>query len=108
MPKVKVFNDNIHPLEEMFKGEKVYIAAKDFWRDKAGNIKEMDIYEANDYRGQYAPVPFDGSGKMIDDAKYYKIIKMIPVDTDLEEEEEDDTPTYKCMAKECKHVSPSS
>lgn len=107
MPKVKVYNFNCHPLNEMFKGEEVHIGANDYWRDKAGKIKEVDIYEANDYRGQYCPVPFDGSGKMLEDAKYYKKIRLEPIKEDIDEVE-DDSPSFKCMAESCKHVSPSS
>jgi hypothetical protein len=105
MNKVYIYNKNAYPLREMFKGEEVTLAANDFWRDKAGNKKEIDIFEANDFRGQYHPVPFDGSGKMINDPKYFKMIEMIPVShTEVKEEL---TPTFKCMAKDCKHVSPS-
>lgn len=104
--KVYLKNTNNYPLRELFKGEEVLISANDFWRDKGGEKKELDIFEANDFRGQYHPVPFDGSGKMINDPKHFKMIEMIPVPgqdgvpTELK-------PTYKCMAKECKHVSPS-
>lgn len=98
--KVKVFNDNVHPLNEMFKGEKMSIAAKDYWREADGRIKVMDVFEANDYRGQYAPVPFDGSGKMIGDPRYFKMIKMEIVDGDITTS----IPSHKCMAKECRFV----
>lgn len=104
--KVYVYNGNEYPLRELFKGEQVDIAAKDYWRDKTGEKKKIDIYEANDFRGQYHPVPFDGSGKMLNDPKHYKIIKMEPVDQ-VTEEAIPDKPSFKCMAKECKHVSPS-
>lgn len=106
MSKVYVYNDNIHPLEEQFKGNKVHIAAEDYWRDAKGQKLAMDIYEANDFRGQYHPVPFDGSGKIIDDAKYYKKIKMEPV-ADQAGEIVDVQTGVKCMFKECKHVSAS-
>lgn len=106
--KVTVYNMNIHPLHEMFKGEEILIEPQDYWRDKKGNIKELDIYEANDFRGQYHPVPFDGSGKMINDPKHFKMLKMDPVDKMETSDDEDDAPAFKCMAKECKHVSPSS
>lgn len=89
----------------MFKGEEMTIQANDFWRDKNGNKKEFDVFEANDYRGQYRPVPFDGSGKMVNDPKYYKMIELVPVGGSVIKEEP--TSTFKCMAKDCKHVSPS-
>ncbi len=107
--KVKVFNKNVHPLKEIFKGNEVFIAAQDYWRDEKGKVKVMDVYEANDYRGQYAPVPFDGSGKMIDDPRHFKMIELQRTDSDRETDEtEDKTSIHKCMAPSCKHVSPSS
>ena len=106
MPKVYVKNTNVHPLRELFKGEEVVILANDFWRDKQGNKKELDIFEANDFRGQYHPTPIDGDGKMVNDPRYYKMIEMIPVDKP-EEEINTEPVGFKCMAPGCKHVSPS-
>lgn len=107
--KVRIKNTNCHPLHELFKGEEVKIEAGDYWRDKSGKVKEIDIFEANDFRGTYKPVPFDGSGKMLEDPKYYKKILMEPVcDESDVSDDEDDSPVFKCMAKECKHISPSS
>ena len=108
MAKVTVFNTNVHPLKEMFKGEEVYIEAQDYWRDKKGKIKELDQFEANDYRGQYAPVPFDGSGKMVNDPRYFKMLKIEPVDGTEIGNASTEPVGYKCMAKECKHISPSA
>lgn len=102
--KVYVFNDNTHPLDELFKGEPIHIDPKDYLRDKSGNKKVMDIFEANDYRGQYKAVPFDGSGKMLDDAKYHKKVKLIPIDAEQKIEPQ---PGHLCMHKGCSHVSPS-
>lgn len=104
--KVRVFNDNTHPLHEIFKGEEVKLESKDYWRDKNGKIKEMDIYEANDFRGQYHAVPFDGSGKMLSDSKYYKMIKIEKVSE--ESALETAANVFTCMMKGCKHVSPST
>lgn len=102
--KVFVKNDNVYPLREIFKGEEITIDSGDFWRDKKGNKREVDIFEANDFRGQYHPVPIDGSGQMLkDDPKYHKKISMHPVnDVTLVQ-----APTFKCMAPDCAHVSPS-
>jgi hypothetical protein len=104
--KVRVFNANVHPLKELFKGNEVSIAPQDYWRDEKGNIKIMDIYEANDYRGQYSPVPFDGSGKMLNDPRYFKMLRLEPV-SDAEEVRAA-APQFKCMAKECKHTASSA
>jgi len=105
--KVFIKNINGYPLRELFKGEEVTIAANDFWRDKGGKKKELDIYEANDFKGQYHPVACDMSGKMINDPKHYKMLELIPVDAS-EVKTESDSPAYRCMAKDCKHVSPSA
>lgn len=105
MSNVFIYNKNVYPLRELFKGDEVTINANDFWRDKDGNKKEFDQFEANDFRGQYHSRPSDGSGKMIDDAKYYKMIELVPVGGVQIKEEP--TSTFKCMAKDCKHVSPS-
>ena len=107
MAKVYLKNTNDYPLVEMFKGEKVEILANDYWRDKKGEKKILDIYEANDFRGQYHPVPFDGSGKMEDHPKYYKKVAMEPCDDEGYSVITADS-GFKCMAKECKHVSASS
>ncbi len=104
--KVYILNKNVYPLREMFKGLEVTIEPNDFWRDKAGNKKEFDLFEANDFRGQYRPVPMDGSGKMLGDAKYFKMIEMVPVDGGKDKSSSAES-SYRCMAKDCKHVSPS-
>jgi hypothetical protein len=105
MNKVYIFNKNDYPLREIFKGEEVTILAKDYWRDKQGNKKELDLFEANDFRGQYHPVPMDMSGRMINDPRNYKMIDMIPVEGAATVM--DTTPAYRCMARDCKHISPS-
>lgn len=104
--KVTVFNKNTHPIKEIFKGEEVFIGPQDYWRTKDGKVKEMDIFEANDYRGQYAMVPFDGSGKMINDPRYFKMIELRPVvqEADDHEDFEDSSTNFKCMATNCKFV----
>ena len=102
MAKVKVFNDNIHPFKSTFKGEDVLIASKDYWRDKRGEVKEMDIFEANDFKGAYHnPVP-DSSGAQ--DPKSYKMIKLEPLTT-ATAHEAPEIETFTCM--QCKHASPS-
>ncbi len=104
--KVKIYNLNTHPLKEIFKGNEVLIEAQDYWRDKKGNIREFDIYEANDFRGQYHPVESDGSGKNTNDPKHFKMLRMDPVG-DASPIVETEPSGFKCMAAGCKHVSPS-
>lgn len=105
--KVYIKNTNVHPLKELFKGEEVNIEAGDFWRDKKGNKKELDVFEANDFRGTYHPVPFDGSGKMLNDPKYFKMIEMVPVGGSEKDFSNETIDLHRCMVKDCKHVSPS-
>lgn len=66
--QVKVWNDNTHDLVELFKGNKVMIPAKSFI--------EMEYYEAGEFKGQYHPRPVDNDGKMVDDAKHYKMVRI--------------------------------
>lgn len=101
--KVKVFNENVFPLKQYFKGEDIEIEPEDYWRDKKGKIKEIDQFEANEFRGAYLPVPVDGSGKMVNEPRYHKKIRIEAIDYDA--------PTVidipKCMAQGCKHVAVS-
>lgn len=103
MPKVTVFNDNVHPLREMFKGDPVEIAAKDYWRDAKGEIREVDFYEATEFKGQYRPMPSDGSGHRVEDSKYHKILKITPVDAQGAQAVTE-VVMHKCMARECRFV----
>lgn len=51
---VRVYNDNVHPYYEKFKGEDVSIPARGF--------VEMDFFEAVEFRGTYSPIQVDGGG----------------------------------------------
>jgi len=104
--KVYVFNDNVHPIREIFKGEQMEIGAKSFWLNKDGSKKLMDVFEANEYAKQYRPVPCDMSGKMEESSKFYKMIRLIPETT--EATKPNDAPIFRCMAKDCTHISPSA
>lgn len=68
MPKVSVFNDNIHPYTERFKGDDITIPAK-------GSI-EMDWEEAVQFAGQMGRgiAPIGGDGRP--DARYFKMIRV--------------------------------
>lgn len=63
---VKVWNDNIHDLDETFKGDKILIPA--------GKYIEMDPYEANDFKGQYKQRVLDASG--LQDPKSFKMVRI--------------------------------
>lgn len=108
--KVYVYNANTYPHRATFKGEEITLGAKDYWKDKDGSKKVFDIYEANDFKGQYSAVPCDGSGKMVPDPKYFKIIELHPVPNTESDSvlKIDEATGFKCMALNCKHVSPSA
>lgn len=70
MPLVKVFNDNIYPHKERFKGEMVEIPA--------GGYVEMEWEEAMDFRGQFtgiAPIGANGAP----DERFFKKIRVEPL-----------------------------
>jgi hypothetical protein len=50
--RVKVWNDNVHPYTEIFKGDKIYIEAKSFI--------EMEEDEALQFQGKFSPPIYDG------------------------------------------------
>lgn len=66
MAKVRVWNDNVHPYKELFKGDQISIGPKKFI--------EMDEEEANQFRGTFAPMVFDADGN--DMPEGYKMIRI--------------------------------
>lgn len=91
--QVKVWNDNIYPLKQLFKGNSVLIPAKSFI--------EMEFYEAHEFLGTYHPVDYDADGKQ--DPKSYKMLRV---------EREDAVKGIQAKIKKnlcivCKHESPS-
>lgn len=64
--RVKVWNDNVHDIKEKFKGDDIFIKAKGFI--------EMELFEANDYRGQYYPMILGSDGTQ--DPKSFKMIRI--------------------------------
>jgi hypothetical protein len=97
--KVKVFNDNVHDFKSNFKGDPVFIKAKSYWTEKNGEPRVMDLYEANDFRGDYHPI-MKGANEEAD-PKSYKMIRLevVGVETAAVQAE------HVCM--QCKHKSPS-
>jgi hypothetical protein len=63
---VKVWNDNVYPHKETFKGEEINIPA--------GSFVEMDYIEAVEFKGQFTAPKTDASGKP--DAKFFKKIRV--------------------------------
>jgi hypothetical protein len=67
MSKVKLWNDNVHPHTEDFKGIKITIPA--------GSYVEMDWEEAVELKGQFTPMaPADAPES--EKAKYYKMLRI--------------------------------
>lgn len=63
---VKVWNDNVHPFTQKFKGDTIHIPAKSFI--------EMAYDEAISFKGKPYPRAFDGMGQQ--DPKSYKMIRV--------------------------------
>lgn len=100
MNRVTVFNDNTYPLKQMFKGDTVEIGAKDYWRDANGKPRVMDVYEAAEFKGAYLPTPLDTNGRLADDPRYYKILKLEPAG----EGARGPSREFVCMAQGCKEA----
>lgn len=66
MAQVRVWNDNVHPYEELFKGEKIKIPPKSFI--------QMDMEEAVHFRGTMPPLLKRGDGTQ--DPLSYKMIRI--------------------------------
>lgn len=71
MPKVKVWNDNVHPHTEMFKGDQIHIPPKSFI--------EMEWEEAIEFKGQFTGIKRRG-----DDSPDPTGFKMIRVEAPSE------------------------
>lgn len=91
MAQAKVWNLNTYPLTEEFKGKKIEIPA--------GKFIEMEFFEAHEFRGQYHAQPVDNDGRMLGDAKYYKMVKVEKIGA------VEVAVTHKCIV--CMHTSPS-
>lgn len=66
MSMVKVWNDNVHPFTQVFKGEKVHIPAKSFI--------EMQWDEAIEFKSYPSPMEFDGMTNQKPES--YKMIRV--------------------------------
>jgi hypothetical protein len=93
MPLVKVWNDNVHPYREEFRDKKIVIPAK-------GHI-EMELDEAQLFKGSFASVPVDADGNPTPEG--YKMIRIEAVSSESTHPEVKAT---KCMAcsKDCSSV----
>lgn len=87
MARVKVWNDNDHVLKEMFKGDPVEIKPHDYL--------EMEFFEAHEFKGQYHMQPLDTMGKIIDDPKYQKRVRIEKI---LDQDEEPTPLAHVCMS----------
>lgn len=79
MAKMRVYNDNVHPYQETFKGDLIKIPSKGFIT--------MEEDDAILFRGTYAPITRDGDGQPLPTS--YKMIRVVP--------EGDQTQTEKSM-----------
>ena len=66
MGLVKVYNDNVHPFTQKFKGEVITVPAKSFI--------EMELEEAVAFKSYPSPMKFDGMGQQ--DPKSYKMLRV--------------------------------
>lgn len=64
--KVKVWNDNVHPFSQKFKGQEILIPAK--------NFIEMDYSAAQQFLGKPSPIKRDGMGQQ--DPVSYKMLRI--------------------------------
>lgn len=99
MSKVRVFNDNVHDFKATFKGDPIFIKAKSYLLEKTGEPREMDIYEANEFRGDYHPITIGGDDQP--DPRSFKMIKIEKIGESVSV-----IPEHVCM--QCKHKSPSA
>jgi hypothetical protein len=93
MALVKVWNDNVHPYREEFRDQKIYIPAK-------GYI-EMQLDEAQLFKGSFAPVPVDADGNPTPEG-----FKMIRIEQIAEGASAPEVKATVCMAcaKDCASV----
>ena len=67
MYSVRVYNDNIYPYKEKFKGDLVEIPSKKF--------VDMDYFDAVEFLGQYTPIQLDGGGAPLPTS--YKMLRIV-------------------------------
>lgn len=66
MALVRVYNDNVYPYDEVFKGDKIHIPSKKFI--------EMDEFEAIQFRGTFKAPVLDADGNHT--AAGFKMIRL--------------------------------
>lgn len=81
---VRVYNDNVYPHKEKFKGDVLLIPSKKYI--------EMDFFDAVEFLGQYTPIKVDGGGAHV--AEGFKMLRIVkPDDFKIE-----DSKLIKCQA----------
>lgn len=85
--KVRVWNDNIHPYKQTFKGDEIYIPAKKFVMMEEGYAFE--------FKGSYSPIVVDSDGNHKSEG-----FKMIRIEHNSDENPEPAKPVNEnaCMA----------
>lgn len=91
MKKVKVWNDNIHPFEQNFKGEKIRIEANSFI--------EMHWDDAVSFRSKPFPMKFNGMNQQ--DPTSFKMIRIEGTPVIAEEK----VVAYRCQKDGSLHPS---
>lgn len=85
MQNVRVYNDNVYPHKERFKGDIIEIAPKKFIT--------MDFFDAVEFLGQYTPIKVDGGGAALPES--YKMLRIVKPE---EFKIEDKKTEIKCQA----------
>lgn len=93
MAMYRVWNDNVHPYKETFKGDKIEIGAKKFIE-----MSEDDAYQ---FKGTFSPMVLDADGN--DTPLGYKMIRLEKITADSALPEVDE---LRCLACGFKASSP--
>ena len=93
--QVKVWNDNIHPYSEDFRGQIIKIPAKSFIL--------MDEGDAHLFRGSFAPIQVDGDGNPV--AEGFKMIRIEKADDQSSAPRVEEPKKHICMS--CKYEASS-
>lgn len=88
--QVKVWNDNVHPFTQVFRGETITIPPK--------SSIDMDFYDAHSFKSKGSPIAKDGMGQF--DPKSFKMIR-VEGRPNLESK----TVAYKCEADGTLHAT---
>jgi hypothetical protein len=89
MALVRVWNDNVHPYEEVFKGDQIYIKPK--------NFIEMDENEAVQFKGTFKAPVLNVDGVHMPEG--FKMIRIERISDQVESPKADDHQCLVCKYK---------